>query len=366
LSDVYFTDFRTSGKDNVFSKIKKIFMKAGFNSGINENELIAIKTHFGEYGNIAYIPAQIIRILVDIINESGAKPFITDTNTLYMGNRNNAVSHLKNASMNGFVMEVTGAPIIIADGLRGNDYRVQSMNGKHYKEIKIASAIYDSDAVFVTSHVKGHELYGFGGALKNIAMGCTSPSGKQTIHSDLQPKVKEGKCNACSLCIERCPASAISLTKNKKALIDQKKCISCGECTCLCPNDAIPVNWKTDHKELHERTAEVVKGIIDTKQDRWMFLNFLMNVTPECDCYFWNDSPIVPDIGILASNDPVSIDRASADLINKASPMEGSKIWDRKPAKDNLRTLYDIDWEYLLRYAEEIGIGENSYNLITL
>ncbi|MDY6968937.1 MAG: DUF362 domain-containing protein [Spirochaetota bacterium] len=366
MSKVYFTDFKASSKDNVFSKTKKLFEKTGFKEKIHKNEFIAIKTHFGEYGNIAYIPGQILRILVNIVKEMEGRPFITDTNTLYRGSRSNAVDHLNNAYMNGFVSEVTGAPVIIADGLRGNDFRTLNFDGKHFNEIKIASAIYDSDAVIVTTHVKGHELFGLGGALKNVAMGCVPSSGKQIIHSDLKPKVIEKRCTGCGSCKKRCPSFAISLNSNKKAVIDQEKCISCGECTVICPYGAIPVLWKTDHKSLHERTAEYVKGIIGSKPGRWIFINFIMNVAPHCDCCFWNDIPIVPDIGILASTDCVAIDRASADLVNKADIITGSILKDKKVEKDNITSLHNIEWKYLLEYAEEIGLGENRYDFIEI
>ncbi len=366
MSKVYFTNLKGSSRDNTFSKTKRLFTTAGFDKNINKNEFVAIKTHFGEHGNTAYIPAQVIRTIVNMVNELEGVPFVTDTNTLYRGSRSNAVDSLNNAFMNGFVKEVVGAPVIIADGLRGNDYRTFKKDGKHYKELKVASAIYDSDAIIVMSHVKGHELYGFGGALKNIAMGCVPPSGKQTIHSDLKPRVKGARCTACGICVKRCPASAISFSAEKIAVIDQEKCISCGECTVICTQNAIPVVWKTDHKDLHERTAEYVKGIMDLKPGRWMFFNFIMNVAPECDCCFWNDIPIVPDIGILASDDPVSIDRASADLINQASPIRDSKIWEKEGPEDNLKKLYDIEWEYLLKYSESIDIGNEKYDLINI
>jgi uncharacterized protein len=366
MSKVFFSNFRCNSKDNIFSKTKKLFANAEFNKSIKENEFVALKTHFGEYGNLAYIPAPVIKTIVTLVKDLGGKPFITDTNTLYRGSRSNAVDHLQNAVLNGFVMETAGAPLIIADGLRGNDYRTVPVDSKHYKEIKVASAIYDADLVIVVSHVKGHELYGFGGAIKNIAMGCAPSSGKQMIHSDMKPRVKESLCIACKACIKRCPVSAITLNEKKKAFINQGKCISCGECTVICPYGAIPVLWVTDHKPLHERTAEYVKGTMSSKKDKWLFLNYVMNVSPECDCYFWNDAPIVPNIGILASTDPVAIDRASADLINKAIPMPESKIAGKNNARDNLMALYNIEWKYMLEYSEQIGLGSNSYQLVEI
>ncbi len=366
MSIVYFSNFRCSSKDNIFSKTKKLLLKTEFLQQVAEKDLVAVKTHFGEYGNLAFIPPQVLKVIVDMIKERKGRPFITDANTLYRGSRSNAVDHLNNAIMNGFVMEAAGAPVIIADGLKGDDYAIVSAKGKHFNEVRIASAIHGADAVIAMSHVKGHELYGLGGAIKNIAMGCAPPSGKQTIHSDLKPKVKESLCTACMTCIRRCPADAISLNEKKKAYINQDMCISCGECTVLCPYDAIPVVWKTDHTPLHERTAEYAHGILSSKPGKWVFINYIMNVSPQCDCYYWNDAPIIQNIGILASTDPVAIDRASADLVNSAVPLPDSKIAGKDPSKDNVKALYNIEWEYLLTYAESIGMGENKYDLVEI
>jgi len=366
MSRVFFTDFKTNSQDNIYSKTKKLFQATEFSGKIRKKDLVAIKTHFGEYGNLAFIPPPVFKILSDVVRGLDAKPFITDSNTLYRGSRSNAVDHLVNAVQNGFLPETAGAPVIIADGLRGKNFETVAVNFKHYKDIKIASAIYDADAVIVVSHVKGHELYGFGGAIKNLSMGCAPPAGKQTIHSDMKPRVKEAICTACGACIRRCPADAIAFNSRKKAEINQEKCISCGECTVICPYDAIPVIWKTDHKPLHERTAEYAAGVVNTKPGKWVYLNFIMNVSPQCDCYFWTDIPIVPNIGILASTDPVAIDRASADLINREKPLPGSKIYEKDAGKDNLLALYDVEWSYLLEYAHTIGLGENAYELVRI
>jgi hypothetical protein len=363
MSKVFFTDLRTGSKGNIAAKIRRLFARGGFEGTIAKNDLVAVKTHFGEYGNIAYVPPPVIRVFVDIALGLGGKPFVTDSNTLYRGSRSNAVDHLRNAGMNGFVTESLGCPVIIADGLRGNDYRTIPFDGKHYRELKVSSAIHDAHSVIMVSHVKGHELYGFGGALKNIAMGCVPPSGKQTIHSEFKPRVNEAGCTACGNCIKKCPVNAIALNANKKARIDQEICIGCGECVVVCPEGAIPVVWKTDSKPLHERTAEYVKGVLDAKPGKWVFFNFLMNISPDCDCFPWNDAPIVPNIGILASGDPVAIDTASADLVNRAAPLPGSRIAEGEAAADNITRISGKGWEYLLEHCEKLGIGENRYEL---
>lgn len=367
MSKVYFTDMRAGSKGNISSKIRALFEKAQFSSIIEKNDFVAIKTHFGELGNIAFIPAPLIRVFVDIVNSLGGKPFITDTNTLYRGSRSNAIDHLKNATLHGFTMECVGAPVIIADGIRGNDYRLIPYNGKHYKELKIASAIYEANSVIIISHVKGHELYGFGGALKNIAMGCVPPSGKQTIHSEFKPKVKEAECKSCGKCIAKCPVNAISFAQNKKAHIDHNICIGCGECIVVCPYAAIPVVWKTSAKPLHERTAEYIKGIMDTKPNKWIFFNFMMNISPECDCFPWNDAPVVQNIGIAASPDPVALDKACADMVNNAEILEGSRYFVRKGDRNVINKIAGSEsWKYIFECCEKEGIGSSKYELIPL
>ncbi len=364
MSTVYFTDFRTGSKGNIATKIRKMFETGGFSKAIAKDEYVAVKTHFGELGNVAFIPAPVIRIFVDIINGLGAKPFITDTNTLYRGCRSNAVDHLKNAMLHGFGMECAGAPVIIADGLMGNDYKTIPFDGNHYKELKIASAIYNAHVAVVVSHVKGHELYGFGGALKNIAMGCVPPSGKQTIHSEFKPRVKESECRACGKCIAKCPVDAIAYNANKKAQINQNICSGCGECVVVCPYAAIPVVWKTSHKPLHERTAEYVKGILDTKPGKWIFFNFIMNVSPDCDCFPWNDAPVVPNIGIAASFDPVALDRACTDMVNRAEILPGSRLYTSKGECNVIDKIGGQGWQSLFECCEKIGAGERAYELV--
>ena len=366
MSDVYFVDMKMSSQDNMASKIRKLFLKAGYHEKIADKDFVAIKTHFGEYGNLAFLPPPLLKVFVSLASECGGKPFVTDTNTLYRGHRSNAIDHLENAELNGFNRFSLGAPVIIADGIRGNDFVEVPASGKHYSSIRVASAIQEADAMMVVSHVKGHELYGFGGAIKNVAMGCAPPSGKQSLHSEVKPKVKQAKCESCGMCIKRCPVDAIAFNDEKKAFIDSNICIGCGECTVICPYGAIPVRWKTDKGALQERTIEYVKGVCDQKKDKIMYFNFIMNVTPECDCVYWNDMPIVADIGILASMDPVAIDRASVDLVNNSRPLEGSRIADKDPAVDHIRAMFPIDWEYMFEYGEKMGLGKNSYNMISL
>ncbi len=356
----------TDSRRNLLDKTRQLAEKAGLCSMIEEKDLVATKVHFGELGNIAFIPPQIIRVIVEMVKEKGGKPFLTDANTLYGGKRHNAVDHLETALKNGFAYETVGAPIVIADGLKGADYVNVKVEGRHLESVKISSAVHFADAIIAISHVKGHELFGFGGALKNIGMGCGSPAGKQIMHSDLIPKVKEEKCIACGVCIERCPESAIERLDNKKAFIIEELCIGCGECVAFCPSRAIPINWKTDESVIQEKTAEYAWGVLKRKKGKSSFINFVMNVTPDCDCASWNDLPIVPDLGILASLDPVAIDQASLDLVNKAPVTMNSVLGDKQDLDDKFKAVHDKNTSYILEHGEYLNIGKRKYDLEAL
>jgi len=251
-SDVFFGDMRTKQELSMLDKVDRLFEQAGFAKLISPNELVAVKVHFGERGNTAYVRPQFARRVIDKISALGGNPFLTDANTLYVGSRANAVDHLKTAIENGFAYSVTGAPLIIADGLNGKDYVNVEINMKHFHSVKIASAAYHADAMLVITHFKGHEASGFGGAIKNVGMGLGSRSGKQQMHSNLRPKISREKCIGCGKCINWCPAGCIKVLK-KKAQINEKKCIGCGECTVTCPERAIAINWVSDPDDFQEK-----------------------------------------------------------------------------------------------------------------
>jgi len=365
-SKVYFTDMTTDSRRNLLDKTRQLAEKAGLCDFIERKDLVAIKVHFGELGNIAFLPPPLIRVIVEMVKEKGGKPFLTDANTLYGGKRHNAVDHIETALKNGFAYETVGAPIIIADGLKGADYVNVTVGGKHFKSVKISSAVHYANAIIAISHVKGHELFGFGGALKNLGMGCGSPAGKQTMHSDLIPKVKEEKCIACGVCIERCPENAISRVQDKKAFINEELCIGCGECVAFCPSHAIPINWKTNETVIQEKTAEYAWGVLKRKKGKSGFINFVMNVTPDCDCVSWNDLPIVPNLGILASLDPVAIDQASLDLVNSAPVIINSVLGDKIDVEDKFKAVHNKNTSYILTHGEYLKMGIRKYDLESL
>ncbi|MFZ5597653.1 MAG: DUF362 domain-containing protein [Bacillota bacterium] len=364
-SEVFFTDMRASQKMNLIDKVGKLFKAAALDKIIAPGELVAIKLHFGEKGNTGYIRPQFIRKIVDEVRKAGGKPFLTDANTLYVGTRSNAVDHLRTAVENGFAYSVVDAPVIIADGLNGKDVVKVPINLKHCKEAKIGSAVMMADAMIVVTHFKGHEATGFGGAIKNVGMGCGSRSGKQIMHSDVLPGVRQEKCKGCSRCSQWCPTGAIAVGELKKAVINEELCIGCGECTITCQHGAIGINWRNNMKDaLQEKIAEYAAGVISNKKDKVGYISFLNNITPDCDCFSFSDAPVVRDIGILASKDMVAIDQACVDLVNKEMGLPGSKLEGSESGRDKFLALNPgIDWKRQLEYGEEIGLGSRNYEL---
>lgn len=363
-SKVYYTSARTQVGRNLGDKLGTLFDAAGFGKLGNDRETVALKLHWGEAGNLAFVAPQLVRVIVDRLKATGAKPFLTDTNTLYSGTRRNAVDNITTAIANGFGMEVTGAPIIVADGLDGHDIAEVEIPGKHFKKVKIAGAVHHSRAMVCISHFKGHIGMGFGGALKNLGMGCASPSGKQNIHSSMKPRVTTKKCVGCGTCVKWCPVGAITLSPERKASIDQKVCIGCGECTVVCLYEAIAVNWKSDAAVVQEKLVEYALGVTAPKAGRCGYINVITQVTPDCDCCNWSDTPIVSDIGIVASADPVAIDQASVDLVNKAPANLNSRLAENPHAKDKFHAVYPIDWSTQLSHGEAIGLGTRKYELV--
>lgn len=364
-SKVYLIDLASSYKDNFLSKLEKLIKAAGINSVVKPRDLVAIKLHFGEWGNTAFIRPVFIRKIVDTIAFVEGIPFLTDANTLYADQRCNTPKHITTAIHNGFAFSVVNAPIVIADGLKGKSDISIEVNQKNFKNVYIASDIVDADALISVAHFKGHELCGFAGTLKNLGMGCASRKGKLEQHSTLRPKIKQKRCIGCGDCLERCSQKAISMTDGK-ASIDKEKCIGCGECIITCVNDAVKIQWNQSGRDFLERMVEYTMGVLKHKKDKTLFLNFITNVSPACDCVPFNDTPIVGDIGVVASKDPVAIDQASIDLVNQSPAIHDSCISKKHaaPGKDKFKDIYpDVDWEVQLDYAQKLGLGSRNYEL---
>ena len=363
---VFFANMRTSSKNNLFDKLDLLLECVKIKPRIEKNSLIAIKLHFGERGNTAFISPVFIRKIVDKVIYYNGKPFITDTNSLYLGDRNEAVSHLTLATLHGFNYPVVNAPLVIADGIRGNSAVKVKIDKSHFKEVFIGSELYHADNIISVAHFKGHDLTGFGGTIKNLGMGGASRQGKLAQHSNISPKVEKELCKGCGDCLDICPSQAISLI-SKKSRIDQEKCIGCAECISICPCEAIKIQWTETSDIFQEKMAEHAFGVLKGKEGRAIFLNFLLNISPACDCYSHADAPIVPNIGILASTDPVAIDQASVDLVNLETGIKDSALKSNfKKGDDKIRGLYpEIDWKIQLDYAEKLGMGSRrGYELI--
>jgi hypothetical protein len=365
VSKVFLTDLRAQPKRNLFNKIEYLLDRLTIDRRIKKNDLVAIKLHFGEAGNAAYLRPVFLRTIVDKVKSLGARPFLTDTNTLYTGSRSNGVNHLTTAIFNGFDYSCVGCPIIIADGLRGTNGVRVPIKGEVLKHAVVARDIVEADAIIAITHFKLHELSGFGGALKNAGMGCATREGKLVQHSTVGPKINVKVCKGCKLCLDYCSQDAIVL-KDNKATIEGHRCIGCGECIVVCPHGAIEINWNEAQDRFQKKMVEYAFAALKGKEKKSLFLNFIMQVSPACDCYPHNDAPIVRDIGITASLDPVAIDAASADLVNNEPSIPGTAI--KKPmqgGEDKFRAVYPtIDWNIQLDHGEKMGMGKRLYTLV--
>ena len=368
---VYFTDFRTKPNVSQGVKLQKLCRQAGLGKIDFEGKFVAIKLHFGELGNFAYIRPNYVKAVADLVKELGGKPFLTDCNTLYPGSRKNAVDHLLNADINGFNYMTTGCHNIIADGLKGTDDVVVPVpNGVYCKEAYIGRALYDADIIIVLSHFKGHEVAGFGGAVKNLGMGGGSRAGKMQQHNEGKPSVDPDACRMCRQCAKQCGSDAISYDSGK-AYIDPDLCKGCGRCIGVCAFDAIYTNFDSVSEALGRKMAEYTAAIAAGKPVFW--INMIMDVSPDCDCHGENDAPILPNLGMLASFDAVALDQACADLCLKADPLPNSQLTDRL-SDPHAHTHHDpfkdvhpnTSWRECLEHAEKIGLGTRKYELVRM
>ncbi len=375
-SQVFFHSARSSAKKNRLAKVSELFKKADFASRIAQGDRVAVKVHWGEPGNVGYVPVPYVRTIVDLIKQAGGVPFVTDTNTLYTGMRRDAVQNLEAAAHNGYSPLTLGAPLIVADGLRGRDVREIPVEGGLCPSAKIASGIADADAMIVISHVKGHMLFGYAGAIKNLGMGCASPAGKQQLHSDIRPEVNAKACHGDGICARRCPEQCIAIVERKSlaglgkasrkvAQIDRSRCIGCGECTSACPHEAIPIQWGSSAESLLQRTAEYAWASVQDKPGKVGYLNLIIQVTPDCDCCDWNDNPVVSDVGFAASSDPVALDAASADLVKSVPVLPASEL-EKWKGDDVWRGICDVPYRTIFAHAEKLGLGSQKYELIKL
>lgn len=379
-SKVYFGNLRTSAQTgNLLSKLRRMVETAGIANIDFKDKYVAIKIHFGEYGNMAYIRPNYAAVIVDVIKKLGGKPFLTDSNTLYTGSRSNAVDHLNTANVNGFNRIVTGCDVIIADGLKGTEERAVNIGGKYCEAPLIGSAIADADIVISMNHFKGHEQAGFGGALKNLGMGSGSVAGKKEMHSTAQPRIEVANCIGCGICADNCRHGALEIVDGL-ACINYENCVGCGQCVALCPNQAALPGSTESSKILNYKIDDYAKAVLKDKPN--FHISFIMNVSPECDCWAHNDAAIVPDLGIACSFDPVALDQACADMVNAAPVLSTTNVLHDKEQHscscgcqdahhhhqdDKFHMMHpDTDWKAGLDYAEQIGLGTCSYELVRI
>lgn len=370
-SKVYFTDFRTRVGVSLTEKLQRLIKKAGITDIDMDGKFVAIKMHFGELGNLSYLRPNYAKAVADVVKECGGKPFLTDCNTLYPGSRKNALEHLDCANINGFNTITTGCQIIIGDGLRGtDDITVPVRNGEYCKEAYIGRAVMDADIFISLTHFKGHESTGFGGAIKNIGMGCGSRAGKMQQHNSGKPIVHDDLCRGCRRCAKECGSDAITY-ENGKAVINQDICKGCGRCIGACVFDTIEnQNWNAN-EILGRKMAEYSQAVCDGRPT--FHISLVRDISPNCDCHGENDAPILPDVGIFASFDPVALDQACVDACLHATPMPNSQLSDNLADPhwhhhhDNfLDSNPNVRWKETLEHAEKIGLGTREYELIQM
>ena len=370
-SKVYFSDLRALPGTNLLIKLQKLAVAAGLDNLPLDKRFAAIKIHFGEPGNLSYLRPNYAKVLADAIRERGGKPFVTDCNTLYAGRRKDALEHIDSAFENGYTPYSCGCHVIIADGLKGtDDVEVPVAGGEYVKNAKIGRAIIDADVIISLNHFKGHEQTGFGGAIKNIGMGCGSRAGKMEQHSCGKPYIKTDKCVGCRFCAKQCAHGAIRFGEDHKASIDESRCVGCGRCIGVCAHNAVSPRNDAAPAELCKRMAEYAKAVLDGRPQ--LHISLVVDVSPYCDCHGENDLAVIPNVGMFASADPVALDQACADACNAMPVIPGSLLDEHLHDEtcrggDHFHTISpNTDWEVCLAHAEKLGIGTRRYELVTI
>lgn len=391
-SQVCFADMHAKAGDSILAKFERLIEKAGIDQIDFKDKFVAVKVHFGEVGNMAFLRHQYAKVLCDHIKARGGKPFLTDCNTLYVGYRNNALNHLDAAFINGYNPLSTGVHTIIADGLRGTDEReIPVVGGEYVKEAKIGAAVAEADIIVSLTHFKGHVNAGFGGALKNIGMGCGSKKGKMEMHSSGTPRIDGGKCIGCGMCVDHCANDGVHVVDGT-AVIDEGHCVGCGYCIAYCPAGAIMTKWDEAKPVMNKKIAEYTKAVLDGKPS--FHVSLVLDVSPDCDCERHNDVPVIPNVGMFASFDPVALDQACVDAANKQPVIQGSKAdpqvkeasasdhmdgaraipeqaYSEHAAGDDGHDVFrmvhpDADWAAGLDHAVKLGIGTREYELVVV
>jgi uncharacterized protein len=352
--NVYFIEASDNERDDILcQRLKGLIQAEDLLGFIADKDITAVKTHFGESLELGYARPLYLKMLGEVLKGKGGLPFLTETSTLYKGNRDNAIKHIAHAHAQGFDVATTGMPIIMADGLFGDEEYDVSIDGKMYKSVHIAALFAKCNALVVVSHFTGHLAAGFGATLKNLGMGCASRKGKMEQHSTAKPKIVKKKCTGCGVCAKWCPEAAITLVEDR-AVITAGKCIGCGECLAMCRFDAVKYNWGATYEDLQKKVVEHALGVSSLYQGKSLFINIVTRISKDCDCMAHTYKKITPDVGILVSRDPVAVDAAALDLVEKRAGLVLSQL------------AYDIPYRVQLEYAKELDFGNPKYKLIAV
>lgn len=370
---VYYTDFRAKIGEGLPTKLKRLIKAAGIGDIDMDGKFVAVKMHFGELGNLSFLRPNYARAVVDVVKELGGVPFLTDCNTLYPGSRKNAIEHLYCAWENGFTPMTVGCPVIIGDGLKGtDDIEVPVEGGEYIDKAMIGRAVMDADVFISLSHFKGHETTGFGGAIKNIGMGCGSRAGKKAQHMNGQPEIDHELCRGCRACLRECANDGLSFDEStRKMSINTQNCVGCGRCIGACNFDAIAFANYAATKDLNCRMAEYTKAVIQNRPN--FHVSLIVDVSPNCDCHAENDAPILPNIGMFASFDPLALDQACVDACLKATPLPNSQLAEAMEKEDFCdhhdhfeNTTPNSEYKTCLAHAEKIGLGTRDYEIVVV
>lgn len=370
---VYYTDFRAKIGEGLPTKLKRLIKAAGIGDIDMDGKFVAVKMHFGELGNLSFLRPNYARAIVDVVKELGGVPFLTDCNTLYPGSRKNAIEHLYCAWENGFTPMTVGCPVIIGDGLKGtDDIEVPVEGGEYIDKAMIGRAVMDADIFISLSHFKGHETTGFGGTIKNIGMGCGSRAGKKAQHMNGQPEIDHELCRGCRACLRECANDGLSFDEStRKMSINTQNCVGCGRCIGACNFDAIAFANYAATKDLNCRMAEYTKAVIQNRPN--FHVSLIVDVSPNCDCHAENDAPILPNIGMFASFDPLALDQACVDACLKATPLPNSQLAEAMEKEDFCdhhdhfeNTTPNSEYKTCLAHAEKIGLGTRDYEIVVV
>ena len=359
MAKVFMMNLRAEPGSSLEEKFRQLLTKAGITGLIGNGELVAIKVHVGERGNLGYVNHNYARVTANEVKALGGKPFLTDSNTLYGGGRHNAVDHTLTAEMHGYFSGTTRAPFVVADGLRGLDFEELPVAGEYVKSARIASGISRADKIIMLSHFKGHCEMGFGGTIKNMGMGCAAVPGKLELHSGVQPVQNHERCVGCGQCVINCPEHAIVLREHK-AFIDADLCIGCGQCVASCNYGAMQVEWAEHGERLLGKVAEYAAALHGRFSGKALYVNFAASISPDCDCWDYNDSPVLQDVGILASVSPAALDRATLDLVKDSPRLPGTPFYEAiaKPGNPFDAMHPGMKSEYLFEHCRKLGLDD--------